>query len=85
MRILWRWNDQPKCAININDDVEGNPQLVEMGNISYPKDACFTVTITGYLCKPKKKDVGCSVFKTGVICQGDFPGVVKVNRSQKLL
>lgn len=46
--------------INTNDDAEGNPQTIDMGNISYPKDACFTVTITGYLSKPKKKDVSCS-------------------------
>lgn len=63
-------------TINTNDDAQGNLQIFEMGTISYPKDACFTLTIYGYLTKPKKKEESCSLgIRTGIICPADFPAL----------
>lgn len=63
-------------SINTNDDTDGNPQKINMGNIKYPKDVCFTLSVYGYLSKPKKKDESCGTpVKSGVICAGDFPGL----------
>ena len=79
--LLWKVTGQGGTVsgivnVNTNDASDGVPQIIDMGILRYPKDACFTLTVSGYLNKPKQNNTSCSSpVVTGLICPTLFPAL----------
>ncbi len=60
--------------ITTDDGSDGIPQIIDLGILCYPKDACFTLKVSGFFTRPRGTSTSCfTPFMTGVICPELFP------------